>query len=160
MFMPATQSKIDARLMAPFVRSVRSVLATMAGVETAIGPMRLKESPSPEYDYSGIIGISGSIVGTVVVSFKRETAVKLVAAFAGAEVEPDTPDFADAIGELANMIAGAAKKDLGGDSSITVPSVISGRGHSVSRPKDVPCVVFPCSTAAGDFAVEVSIRSN
>jgi chemotaxis protein CheX len=153
------KSAIDPKLIVPFVNSVRSVLATMAGFETTVQRPRVKTSPAPDYDYSGIIGFSGTIVGTVVVSFHRETAIKLVAAFAGGHVEPDTSDFADAVGELANMIAGAAKKDLGGAANITVPSVVMGKGHTISRPSDIPCLMVPCITSAGEFAIEVSIKS-
>lgn len=160
--MPAEQVKkreIEPALIVPFVQSVRKVLATMAGVEVTVGRPHGKIKPAPEYDYSGIIGFSGKIIGTVVVSFQKETAIKLVAAFASEPVDPDSSDFADALGELTNMIAGAAKPNLGGEANITVPSVIMGKGHTVSRPSDIPCLVLPCSTAQGDFAVELSIRT-
>jgi chemotaxis protein CheX len=151
--------ELDPRIIVPFINSVRTVLSTMVGVETTVEKSRLKSSPAPDYDYSGIIGFSGTIVGTVVLSFHRDTAIKIVAAFAGADVEPDTTDFADAIGELANMIAGAAKKDLGGVANITVPSVVMGSGHTISRPSNIPCLVIPCTTSMGSFSVEVSIKS-
>jgi chemotaxis protein CheX len=85
-------------------------------------------------------------------------AKSLVAAFAGCAIEPGTPDFSDAIGELANMIAGGAKKHLGANANITVPSVIIGPGHQIARLSGVPCIVIPCSTPAGDFAVEVNVK--
>jgi len=154
----AAKGTIDARLIMPFVNSTRNVLQTMLGLVTTIDRPRIKAVPAPEYDYSAIIGFSGKIVGVVVVSFRRETAIKMVTAFAGEVVEPDTSDFSDAIGELANMIAGAAKKDLGAVASISVPTVILGKGHIVTRPSDIPCMVIPCSTEAGEFAVEISIK--
>jgi CheY-specific phosphatase CheX len=55
------------------------------------------------------------------------------------------------------MIAGSAKKDLGAVASITVPSVIIGAGHVIARLSDVPCIVIPCGTPVGEFAVEVNI---
>ncbi len=155
----AKKIELDPKLIVPFVNSVRNVLSTMAGVETTIERPRLKSLPSPEYDYSGIIGFSGKIVGTVVVSFHKDTAIKLVAAFAGCEMEPDTSDFADAIGELANMIAGAAKKDLGSAANISTPSVVMGKGahHFATERRAVSGDSM--QNAAGDFAVEVSIKS-
>ena len=94
----------------------------------------------------------------MVVSFQRDAAIRLVEAFSGAKLEPESNDFADAVGELANMIAGAAKKDLGSGANITTPSVIIGPGHHVARLRDVPCLVIPVKTAVGDFAVEVCIK--
>ena len=77
---------------------------------------------------------------------------------AGMEIEANSPDFADAIGELSNMIAGGAKKDLGALATITVPTVVIGANHCVARLSDVPCIVIPCATPAGDFAVEINIK--
>jgi len=68
-------------------------------------------------------------------------------------------DFADAIGELANMIAGSAKKDLGHTASISVPNVVIGGGHIIARLSEVPCLVIPCRTPVGNFAVEVNIKT-
>lgn len=153
------KAEIDPKLVVPIVNSVRNVLSTMAGVQTTVGrPHFATGNESAEYDYSGIIGFSGKLVGSVVVSFPREVAIKLVAAFAGGSLAPDSSDFADAIGELANMIAGAAKSNMGANANITVPNVITGKGHRVSRPSDVPCLVIPCSTPIGNFAVEVAIK--
>ena len=76
-------------------------------------------------------------------------AIAMVKAFSGTEFEPSHPDFADAIGELSNMIAGAAKKEFGVVCSITIPSVIIGKGHTLARISGIPCVVIPISTPVG-----------
>jgi chemotaxis protein CheX len=152
-------SAIDAKLLAPFVFAVKDVLKSMAGWDCTVDRLRLKQTPAPEYDYSGIISFSGTILGTVVVSFTRDVATKLVAAFVGCDLAPDSADFADAIGELANLIVGAAKTGMGVNATISVPSVIMGRGHIVARPSDVPCVVVPCKTQAGEFTLEISIKT-
>lgn len=150
---------LNPKLILPFIASVRSVFQTMIGLETTIERPRARETPGAEYDYSGIIAFSGNIVGTVVVSFQRDAAIKIVEKFAGSPIEPDTSDFADALGELANMITGAAKKDLGSEASISVPTVVMGKGHTVARPSDVPCLVVPCVTTLGRFALEISIKA-
>jgi chemotaxis protein CheX len=149
---------IDPKLIVPFVNAVRNVFMTMVHVKTEIGRPFTKGVPAPQHDVSSIIGFSGEVVGTCVVSFELEAARKLVASFAQMELPDDSADFADALGELANMIAGGAKKDLGAVASISTPSVIMGKGHSIARLKDVPCLIIPCTTEVGDFAVEVSMK--
>ena len=106
----------------------------------------------------GVIGFSGEFVGSMVLSFKNATAVAIVSNFTGMPIEPGSPDFADAVGELANMIAGSAKTSFGGNTNISVPSIILGSGHTVAQLHGVPCLVIPCHTEAGDFAVEVNIK--
>ncbi len=150
---------INPKLIIPFVNSVRAVFSTMVGVATTVQRPHVKMQPAPSYDVSGIIGFSGNITGSVVVSFQKQAAEKLASSFAGTELTLESADFADAIGELANMIAGNAKKDLGTLASITVPNVVIGTGHTIARITDVPCVVIPCTTPVGDFAVEVNIRT-
>ncbi len=155
---PAPSGAINPKLVIPFVNSVRNVFSTMVRVKCEVERPIVKGSPTPHYDVSSIIGFSGDVVGSVVVSFQLSAAKKLVAAFAQMEIDEKSPDFADALGELANMIAGAAKKDLGCSASISTPSVIMGAGHTIARLKDVPCLLIPCKTEVGDFGVEVSIK--
>ena len=133
------------------MNSIREVLHTMAKVTVTVGTPTRKKTPLTTYDVSGIIGFSGEFVGSMVLSFQQATATAIVSNFAGMPIAPDSPDFADAVGELANMIAGSAKASFGGRTNITVPSIIMGPGHTVARLHDVPCLVIPCFTEAGDF---------
>lgn len=154
-----TQS-ISSKLITPFMTAVRDVFQKMAGVSTTIGKPYLKTDASAAYQVCGIIGFSGQITGSVVVSFSDAAAEKLVEAFAGVAMKRTDPDFADAVGELANMIAGSAKKSLGGLASISVPSVVIGSGYTIAITHSVPCLVIPCGSPFGDFSVEVSIKVN
>jgi chemotaxis protein CheX len=155
---PAVRRKLDSSLIMPFVNSTTNVCVTMLNLRPEISKPHLKDDSTTTYDVSGIIGFSGEIVGSVVISFQMEAACMLVNALVGMEVEPKSSDFIDAIGELANMIAGNAKKDLGLVASIAIPTVIIGSGHRVGRLSGVPCVVIPCKTSAGAFAVEINIK--
>jgi chemotaxis protein CheX len=152
------QAKLNAKLIVPFVNSVRNVFKTMVGVPTTVERPTVKTGNGVSYDVSAIVGFSGQVIGSVVVSFQMAAAIALVKAFAGVDLTSDNPDFADAIGELANMIAGNAKKDLGAAASISCPSVVLGASHIIARLRGVPCLVIPCKTPVGDFAVEVNMK--
>jgi chemotaxis protein CheX len=155
---PAPPGVVTSSLIMPFVRSTMQVFTQMVKIQPTIAKPHLKTDSGASYDVSGIIGFSGEIVGSVVVSFEIAAAQKLVSALVGMDIDADAPDFVDAIGELANMIAGSAKKELGRNSNITVPTVIIGKGHMIGRLSGVPCMVIPCHTPVGDFAVEVNIK--
>lgn len=90
--------------------------------------------------------------------FRRKRRLDLVARFAGAEFAPDSADFADAVGELTNMIAGTAKSTLGEAAGISTPLVILGANHSVPPLRDLPCLVIPCRCEYGDFSIELNIK--
>jgi chemotaxis protein CheX len=146
------------KLIAPFVNSTSSVLTTMAHVPTKVGQLFVKTGSEPRHDVSGIISFSGGVTGSVVIGMNTEVAIRIIASFAGTRFEPDSPDFADAMGELANMIAGNAKRNMGVNASISIPTVIIGPNHQTARMTGVPCVVIPCVTDCGNFEVEVNIK--
>ncbi|MEM8757802.1 MAG: chemotaxis protein CheX [Planctomycetota bacterium] len=150
---------MDAQYITPFMTSIQNVFSTMLQMPVTINEPRIKEQPKATYDVSGVIGMSGDVTGTVVLSFPLDTAQRLVTLFVGETIEVDNPDFADAIGELVNMVSGNAK-GLFSDKrvSITCPSVIIGENHNVSTSKDTPCIVIPCETDCGELAIEVAIR--
>ena len=147
-----------SRIVTSFVKSVMEVLLTMAHVQVKVGKPFLKKDPLPTYDVSGVIGLSGKYVGSMVLSLQEATAEALVSAFAGMPIPAKSPDFPDAIGELANMIAGNAKTSFGEGTNISTPSIIMGAGHTVARLHDVPCIIIPCTTDHGAFALEVNLK--
>lgn len=152
------ETKTDTTLLEPFSSAVVNVMQMMAGFEATVGQPQVK-SGSNRYSVYGIIGFSGGIIGTVSVSLTRIAAEKLVDRLTGTLIDSNSSEFADAIGEVANMIAGSAKASLGTDSSITVPTVvISDRGCQYRPLTGVACMVIPCSGAIGEFAVEVCIK--
>lgn len=153
---------MDPTYIAPFIQSVQNVFSTMMQLPVTLGQPSVKQDQKPAHDVSGIIGMSGAMVGSIVLSFPSETAQRVVSLFCGQQLETTDPDFADAIGELVNMVSGGAKALFPAESraSISVPSVIVGKNHTVSRPSGVPCVVLPCECDCGDFVVEIALRHN
>lgn len=150
---------MDPAFITPFITSVQNVFSTMLQLPVTVGAPTIKQSPGTTHDVSGIIGMSGDVVGCIVLSFHRQTSVRLVALFTGTEMTTENPDFADAIGELTNMISGNAKGMFTGKKKVTIscPSVIVGDNHQVARPRDVPCIVIPCTTDCGEFVLEIAI---
>jgi chemotaxis protein CheX len=147
-----------SKLVVHFITAIQEVLSTMAAVTVSLGKPTLKADPAPLHDISGIIGFSGNFTGAMVLTFQTKAATAIVEAFAGVAIPPESPDFADAVGELANMIAGSAKKSFGAETSMGVPSVIIGKGHTIARLHGVPCLIIPCNTAMGEFALEICIK--
>ncbi|MBY0313449.1 MAG: chemotaxis protein CheX [Phycisphaerales bacterium] len=151
---------MDPAFITPFITSIQNVFSTMMQLRVDIGTPAIKKDPAPTYDVSGIIGMSGDVTGSVTLSFPLATAKNVVALFAGAPLEPGTADFADAIGELVNMVSGNAKGQFTGGKKVAIscPSVVVGSNHLVARQKDVPCIAIPCKTDCGDLVIEIVIR--
>lgn len=149
---------MDVRFINPFVLSIKHVFETMVHVKVEVGKPFLKRGLAAVADVSGVIGFSGDAAGCVVLSFPSEVACKVASSFAGIEIDQNHPDFADAIGELANMVAGNAKKEFEGmQISISLPSVIIGKQHIVLQSKHSPRIVIPCETSLGPIYIEVGM---
>ena len=149
---------MDSRYIMPFVKSVQNVFETMLQLPVQVSAPELKTG-SPTYDVSAIIAMSGDVDGSVVLSFPTATAERAIALFSGRPLASGSPDFADAVGELVNMISGGAKAQFPGKQvSISCPSVVVGHDHIVQGQKDAVCILIPCACDCGEFAIEVRFK--
>ena len=150
---------MDARYINPFIESVCNTFETMCSLKVRVGKPALSACKGHQTDVSAVIGFSGDAAGSVAVCYPFASASKIATSFAGIEITPDHSDFGDALGELANMIAGGAKAKLDGLSiNISLPSVVIGERQHISASRTSPRLFIPCSTDAGDFHVEVGME--
>lgn len=151
---------MESKYIAAFVGAVRNVFKTMLKTDVSFARPFRKGSGTQSSGVSGIIGFTGNVRGSIVVCFPLDVASALIECFTGAVIAPSDPDFADAIGELVNMIAGGAKTQFNeGAVAIGCPSVVIGKEHQVYLRKDDPVVVVPCTCGHGAFAIEIALKS-
>jgi chemotaxis protein CheX len=149
---------MDIKYINPFLLAVQNVFETMIQVPYTLGKPFLKKDPVSSYDVSGIIGITGEVIGCVVVSFPNQIALQLASELLQEPLTEINSDSTDAIGEIANMVAGDAKKRFPkGNTTISVPSVVIGN-HRIAFPKGVPIIAIPCETDKGAFAIDVALK--
>lgn len=152
---------IQAEFIRAFVSSVENVFATMLQTAVSVREPSLRTGADAVFDVTGIIGLSGDMQGTIVLSFPREVAERVATLFSGMALEAGSEDFADAIGELVNMVSGNAKAAFPNRKcSISTPTVIVGHGHQVFGRSDVQVIELPCACDCGDFMIEVALRDN
>jgi chemotaxis protein CheX len=150
---------IKAEHVNPFLKATIETFSTMADLKVVPGKIKLKEESDPSYDVSGIIGLGGGAKGTVALSFPRVTALGVVRAFMGEKVI-STTKMVDAIGELANIVAGAAKRDLTQYKiQISLPTVILGEKHAINCPVDAINLMVPFDSPAGKFFLVLCFKS-
>lgn len=151
--------KIKAEHVNPFIKATIETFTAMVNVKVTPGKVKLKGKEDSDYDVSGIIGLGGGAKGSVAVSFPRLSALAMVRAFTGEKVVTNTV-MVDAIGELANIIAGAAKKDLTQYKiSISLPTVVMGEKHAINGPVDTINMVVPFDSECGKFYLALSFKS-
>ncbi|MFW5692975.1 MAG: chemotaxis protein CheX, partial [Thermoguttaceae bacterium] len=136
------------------------VFQTMVGVRLHRGRPFIKRGFQPRHDISGIIGLSGKARGTIVLCLEREMALITTAALLAEQPNTTqiTADVIDAVGELTNMIAGNAKAKLEQFAmSVSLPSVITGKGHCIEFPSGTKPICIPFTCDAGNLDVEVGL---
>lgn len=152
---------MDSAYILPFFKSIKNVFTTMLAMDVSPNAPTIQNTDFPPHNVSAIIGLSGDVTGSVVLSLPTSTAKDLVEAFLGPGMDFSQEDMADAIGELVNMIAGGAKAEFHGkDVSISTPTIIMGMGHRVYGRRKNPIIEIICDCDKGDFVVHVLIEES
>lgn len=149
---------IRVEFINPFISAANDVFQRMLGCSLARGPLSLKDEHTPIHEVSGLIGLSGKCRGMVVLSIGRATALGATEVMLGSRPLDLNSDVIDAVGELTNMIAGTAKTRLEEyQLTISLPTVICGRGQVISFPSQCTPMVIPFDSDLGPVCVQVGL---
>ena len=142
-----------------FCSATANMFKTMINLEVTTGKPSIKTEPYPRADVSGMVGFSGEAQGSIALSFPKGTAIQMVSALLGTPITEINRDVSDAVGELANIVAGNAKVDIPQlKLSISLPQVVVGPNHAVSCQSNIPVVIIPYKSPMGDFVLEFSLK--
>jgi chemotaxis protein CheX len=124
---------------------------------------KLEGDAEPESSSGGLtamVGLAGQLCGLVTLRCTTKSAASMASRLLGTEIQQGDKQMFDAIGEIANMVAGNFKNKLTGLADtcmLSVPTVISGSNYSCHSMADTAplqsTVIF--EGAAVTFAVEV-----
>jgi len=152
----AAIGNLTADYINPVISATRTVFETMLGCTPKRTGLILKESLSPRHELSAVIGISGKVAGTIVLSVSRDAALEILNRLVGIETDDINTEVCDAVGELTNMVAGAAKAQMERlELSISIPNIVSGVDHVVHYPSNVQPICILFESEVGSFAIEV-----
>jgi len=147
----------------PFIESTLRSLDMMAGIQAEKAGLELKEDLITTYDVSAIIGLTGETSGSIIISMPEVLACKIASNMLMEEITSMNRNVEDAIGEIGNIVVGDARRSLiqdGHQLNISIPTVVIGAGHKISRSGDVPCIAIPFTTPFGNFEVNVGLRES
>jgi chemotaxis protein CheX len=115
---------------------VQEIFTTMVGVEDV---MHLPISVNPETHFincvTPMVGFAGLFNGLVSLHIPQSLALSFTSRMIGMEVTDLNEDVNDALGEIANMIAGSFKHHLAKDGHevrLSTPSVVTGNDYSIA----------------------------
>ncbi|MEZ0217821.1 MAG: chemotaxis protein CheX [Rariglobus sp.] len=148
---------MEEAILKIFAQSVTRYFATVAEGQAVLGtPYLSADNESVAYDFSAVIGITGSHRGNIYYTAPREKLNALLSLIG--ESLPDERLCAELVGEITNTISGNAREQLGSGFMISTPFIIEGRPLSVHTGKDTTCYILPVTWNQHRSRVLVSLH--
>lgn len=150
---------MKAKFINPFINASLNLFREYMKLEVSPGKPFLLADPKNLKGVSAIIGLAGETTGAVVLTFSRETAIEMVSRLEGKKYVALGAEILDGVGEMINIIAGNAKKELADFRIvISLPGIITGNDYKINWPQGIPVISIPYESELGPFAINVSIK--
>jgi chemotaxis protein CheX len=151
---------MNVKFLNPFVSSAHDILHSETHEVVHRGELRLETGAYHTDEITVIISMIGAVAGTVFYSMSNESAIQFASALMGEKFYTLNELVQSGIAELGNVITGQASMRLaeaGYESNISTPSLIIGKGASIST-FEYPRLVVPLTTPIGSFTIHLSLR--
>lgn len=121
------------------------------------------EEPVTKFQCSvtGMVGLAGTYTGILSIHCPQTFALRIASNMLGMDIDEMCEDVNDAVGEIANMLAGSVKQMLskgGLDINLSIPTVISGEEYTINAISDLDAVVVPFTNEGERFLVGLTLR--
>lgn len=125
-----------------FVDIIKHYFAGLSADELIVDTPYLFEGDKPKvYDYTGVIGISGVMQGLVYFTASEGLLRGVLKDLD--ESNDSEAMIVDLVGEIANTVAGNARKDFGSEFNISTPLLFRGVPESIVLPKGARSFIIP-----------------
>ncbi len=145
------------------VETTEEIFNTMIFMEiSAEPPLEKKKQPLGGH-ISAMIGLSGGFSAMLSLHCPEAVGLGIAGAMLGIDIDEVDADVKDALGEIANMIAGGLKERFateGIDLVLAIPTTVSGKSYTIASQTRSNRVVTPFTIAAGQFFVEIKYTLN
>jgi chemotaxis protein CheX len=151
---------MNVKFLNPFVSSAYDILSLEMHETVKRGELHLDHGPYQTDDVTVIISLVGAVDGTVFYSMSKEVAVGLASILMGEKFETLDRLAQSGIAELGNVITGQASMKLaeaGYESNISTPSLILGKGATIST-LEFPRLVVPLETSVGNLTIHLALH--
>ncbi|PHR29460.1 MAG: chemotaxis protein CheX [Desulfotalea sp.] len=145
------------------VAGCKDVFSTMLMVELEAEEVVIQKKVAIKSNITSMIGLGGGLKGLLAVHCPALVATEITGTFLGMDVEEIDDDVKDAIGEIANMIAGNLKISFAKTDTkieLAIPTSIVGDSFYVSGIADSTRIVVPFRMGEGKFWVELMYIMN
>ena len=153
-----TEANDPVNLYQAIVDGTKDIFSTMIMLELEPGEALPPAERHVPAQLTSMLGLGGGIRGTLAIHCPEQTAKQITSAFLGMDVEDLGEDVKDAIGELANMIAGNLKISFAAsniDVVLSIPTSVVGEAVRLSGLLGAKRCIVPFNGDCGTFWVEL-----
>lgn len=145
------------------IRCSKDVFSTMLMVELEVEDGAEQKKAEIQSNISSLIGLGGDVQGLLAVHCPLTVATAITSTFLGMDIEEIDDDVKDAIGEVANMVAGNLKRSFAAVDvkiDLAIPtSVVGDSFHVCGAAGSIRCIV-PFGMGEQIFWVELMYIMN
>jgi CheY-specific phosphatase CheX len=141
-----TKSRSSTFDLLPFVEALNRIFVDMADIRLANGPIESTITNNITADVHSRVGLYADVSSSVgifaidkaslLITIQESGALKLTRILTGQELQLHDRLVTDTIGEVLNIVVGAAQRASPIKFEFSVPVSIQGKGHEILMPRD------------------------
>ena len=151
---------MKVKFLNPFVESAYEILNFELHENIERGDLHLENGLYVTDDVTVILSLIGTVEGSVFYSMTKDFALQVTSKLMGGTMSDLDKLAQSGIAELGNVITGRASMKLaeaGYETNISTPSLIMGRGATIST-LDHPRLIVPLFTSIGAVTIHLALR--
>ncbi|MDX2480994.1 MAG: chemotaxis protein CheX [Desulfuromusa sp.] len=145
------------------VETTDEIFNTMIFLEVAAESPLTQGKQALGCHISAMIGLTGDFSAMLAIHCPEGVGLAISGAMLGMEIEEIDADVKDALGEIANMVAGGLKERFATENihlELAIPTAISGKSYTIASTTRSNRVIIPLSIKQGQFFIEIKYHLN
>lgn len=151
---------MNVNVIKPFVNAACSVISTESGEPVKPSHLKQRGASIPLADVTVMIGLTGTLRGTIALMMPMATALALLERMTGEPQEEFGSLGKSAIAEIANVISGQAGTELsatGHETTISPPTVVVQSNDAHICTPAIPMYAIGLETACGAVELDLAL---
>jgi chemotaxis protein CheX len=147
---------------AKIVEVTKEIFETMIMLDVTPGQPLAEHVSRFNCSLSAMVGFAGFKQGNLTIHTPEKVAIGLTQSFLGTDIEEINEDVQDAMGELANMIAGSLKPIISNEGKtveLSLPSVVYGKEYTMTAVAKSDWIIVPFTVSYGQFLVSLEFKN-
>ncbi len=140
------------------VETTEEIFSTMVFMDVSAGTPLSEGKQAIGCHISAMIGLTGDFSAMLNIHCPETVGLSIAGAMLGMELKEVDADVKDALGEIANMVAGGLKERFATEDinlELAIPTTISGKSYTIASPTKSNRVIIPFNVESGQFFTEV-----